>query len=396
MRTRSKVLLGVGLFVALLLQGVTALYLTGWTAMGTRASGERLARMQANDLWEGDRFGHILPQVQAPMSEMLDAWIHADNPHATPAVAPPFVARSAADFAEFPASGLRITWLGHSTLLIEIDGRRVLVDPVWGRRVSPFAWLGPERWVEPPLPFEELPPLDAVVISHDHYDHLDFPTILRLAEAHDAPFFVPLGVGAHLEYWDVPAERIVEREWWQEATIGDLRLVALPARHFSGRSMMMRDRDCTLWAGWAFIGPRHRVWYSGDTAMFPGIAEIGRRLGPFDATMVESGAYNAMWADVHLGPEQAVQAHRMARGGVMLPVHWGLFDLAMHSWTEPMERVLAAAQEQGVTVVAPRIGESFEPATPPPVERWWPDVPWRSAAAAPQVSSHLDGMPLLD
>jgi L-ascorbate metabolism protein UlaG (beta-lactamase superfamily) len=249
--------------------------------------------------------------------------------------------------------------------------------------------MGPERVHEPPLPWNELPPLDAVLISHDHYDHLDMPTIRRLIDT-DVPILVPLGVGAHLEHWQIPAERIIEHDWWDEYQLGDLRLVTTPARHFSGRSMLMTDRMQTLWAGWALIGPAHRIYYSGDTAMFPGFHEIGRRLGPFDATMIESGAYNQLWRDVHVGPEQAVQAHVMVGGKVMIPVHWGTFDLALHSWTEPVERVMIAAQRFGVTVATPQPGQSVEPATVPPPTRWWPTTEWETAEEAPVVSSSLN------
>ncbi len=384
-------LVGAGLAV-LLLQALVAAYFTGWTAMGVQASGTRLARMEASEYWQDGHFVDVLPRVDPAFFAAARAWMSGGSPHSVPAATPPVVHRVAADFAEPPAGGLRITWLGHSTLLVEIDGRRVLIDPVWGKRASPFNWLGPERFFPPPLDFDDLPPLDAVVISHDHYDHLDFPTIRRLA-ASDVPFIVPLGVGAHLEHWGVPAGRITELEWWQEQTIGDLRLVATPARHFSGRSVLMRDRDCTLWAGWALLGPRHRIYYSGDTAMFPGFTDIGERLGPFDVTMIESGAYNAMWADVHLGPEQAVQAHTMVRGGLMIPVHWGLFDLALHSWTEPIERVLVAARQQGVAVATPLPGGSVVPGAVPMPAHWWPSTPWQTAAEAPVVSSHLSTVP---
>lgn len=384
---RRLLLVGAAL-VVLLMQVVVAAYFTGWTAMGVQASGARLQRMERSDRWQDGHFVNVLPRVEPDFIPAMRAWLSQGSPHSVPSEAPPVVHRVAADFSAPPASGLRITWLGHSTLLVEIDGRRILIDPVWGERSSPFNWLGPRRFFPPPLPFDELPPLDAIVISHDHYDHLDFPTIRRLV-ASDMPFIVPLGVGAHLEHWGVPAGRITELEWWQEHVIGDLRFVATPARHFSGRSILMRDRDCTLWAGWALLGPEHRVYYSGDTAMFPGFADIGARLGPFDATMIESGAYNAMWADVHLGPEQAVQAHTMVRGNVMIPVHWGLFDLALHSWTEPIERVLIAAQDRGVTVVTPQLGASIEPEALNVVDRWWPPTPWQTAAQAPVISSHL-------
>jgi L-ascorbate metabolism protein UlaG (beta-lactamase superfamily) len=226
--------------------------------------------------------------------------------------------------------------------------------------------------------------VDAVVISHDHYDHLDVPTVKALA-ARGARWVVPLGVGAHLRAWGVPEARITELDWWEAARVGDLTLTATPARHFSGRGL--GDADRTLWAGWAIAGPAHRVFYSGDTALHEEFAEIGRRLGPFDLTMIESGAYDALWADVHLGPEQAVLAHRLVRGDVMLPVHWGLFDLALHGWTEPMERVLVAARRAGVRVASPRPGGMVEPSALGAVERWWPAVPWRTAEEAPAWSS---------
>jgi L-ascorbate metabolism protein UlaG (beta-lactamase superfamily) len=226
--------------------------------------------------------------------------------------------------------------------------------------------------------------VDAVVISHDHYDHLDVPTVKALA-ARGARWVVPLGVGAHLRAWGVPDARITELDWWEAARVGDLTLTATPARHFSGRGL--GDADRTLWAGWAIAGPAHRVFYSGDTALHEEFAEIGRRLGPFDLTMIESGAYDALWADVHLGPEQAVLAHRQVRGAVMLPVHWGLFDLALHGWTEPIERVLVAAERAGVRVASPRPGGMVEPAALGPAERWWPAVPWRTVEEAPAWSS---------
>ena len=201
-------------------------------------------------------------------------------------------------------------------------------------------------------------------------------------------FIVPLGLGAHLEYWGVSPERIVELDWWERLEVGGVEVVCAPARHFSGRAMI--DRDATLWAGWAFLGQDRRVFFSGDTGMFPGFAEIGARLGPFDVTMMEVGAYNADWPDVHMGPEQAVEAHRMVRGELMLPIHWGTFNLAFHSWVEPVERLLAAAEQAGVQVAVPRPGQSLTLAPPPDVERWWPRTPWQTAEEAPVISTGLE------
>ena len=259
---------------------------------------------------------------------------------------------------------------------------------MFGRNASPGRLFGVARFFEPPLPLDEVPELDAVVLTHDHYDHLDMGTVRRLAAA--VPRWVaPLGVGAHLERWGVPAERVTERDWWEEVEVAGTRLVCTPARHFSGRSLT--DRNRTLWCGWAFAGAERRLYATGDGGFQPGFAEVGRRLGPFDATLAEAGAYNAAWADVHLGPEQAVRAVQDARGGLMLPVHWGTFDLAFHGWTEPAERVLVAAGAAGVPVAVPRPGQSVVVDAPPAVERWWPELAWAGADAAPVVSSGLDG-----
>ncbi len=323
------------------------------------------------------------------MLRMSREYFFGGSKHRTPASPISVQTRTLREFTALP-DALTVTWLGHSTLLVELDGRRVLLDPVWGERASPFTWAGPKRFYPPPLPLSELPAIDAIVMSHDHYDHLDWPTVVALGRQTDAPFLVPLGVGAHLEHWGIAAERIVELDWWQSHSLRGLTFVATPARHFSGRSVTFSDRDATLWAGWALIGPKHRVYYSGDTAMFAGFEQIGEQLGPFDVTLIECGAYSALWADVHLGPEQAVLAHQRVRGSWLIPVHWGLFDLALHGWTEPIERVAAAARDAGVKLATPRPGQSFVfEQDAAGGERWWPDVPWTPAAEAPVVSSHL-------
>lgn len=359
---------------------------------GGVARGERLDELTRSDNWSAsdERFVNLIPMQEFDFWASIGKLFHGVE-HPTPEGDLPVVARRAQDFAQPPASGLRVTWLGHASSLIEIDGVRVLLDPVWAERASPFQWAGPSRFHAPPLPLEELLALelDAVAISHDHYDHLDHRLIEALRD--QVPrFVVPLGVGVHLEAWGVAPERITELDWWGEARLGEVRLVATPARHFTSRSLVMANRDRVLWSGWALVGPRHRVFYSGDGGLFPGFKEIGARLGPFDVTLMEVGAYDELWPDYHLGPEQAVQAHRMVRGGLFVPVHWGTFNLANHGWTEPVERALVAAEEHGVTVAVPRPGASLEPATPPALARWWPELPWRSGAEDPIVSSGLD------
>lgn len=375
---RRRVALG---FTLVLLGALLGAWLDARVALGARPKGERRARIEASPQWNGERFVDTLPRIDPPMWETTKRWVKGVE-FSVPEQPVEVVTRSRDDFAT--AHELRVTWFGHSSSLVELDGHRVLLDPVWGDRCSPFSFAGPERWYPPIIPLDELPDPDAVVISHDHYDHLDHPTIVALAER-GTLFVVPLGVGAHLERWGVSAEQLVELDWWEETRVGSLRVVATPARHFSGRGPGQADQ--TLWAGWALIGS-HRVFYSGDTAMFPGFTEIGERLGPFDVTLLEVGAYDQAWADVHLGPEQAIEAHRMVRGDLLIPVHWGLFDLALHSWTEPIERTLVAADAAGVRVASPRPGESVM-ADRATRERWWPDVPWKTADEAPVVSSGL-------
>lgn len=268
-----------------------------------------------------------------------------------------------------PSDGLHITWYGHASTLVESDGARALLDPVWSERVSPSLLVGPRRLHPAPHPLACLPPVDAVVISHDHYDHLDMATVRALARTRSMPFVVPLGVGAHLRAWGVPASRIVELDWGGETRVAGLRIVATPARHFSGRAFA---RNPTLWASWVLAGARHRVFYSGDTG-YSGEAfrDIGRDHGPFDATLIQVGAYAPSWPDIHMTPEEGVATHRDVRGELLIPVHWATFSLAPHPWTEPLDRLWAEAKAHDVALAVPRPGERVCVAAPPPVDGWW-------------------------
>ena len=239
-----------------------------------------------------------------------------------------------------PETGLRATWLGHSTVLLEVDGLRVLTDPVWGERASPVSFAGPKRFHPAPVPIAALPPLDAVIVSHDHYDHLDHPTILAAGRARRPLLHLagrgraPAGLG-HPRRAHRRARLVGERE----AARGDLTLTAAPSQHFSGRGL--GGRNSTLWSSFVIQGPRHRVFFSGDTGLTSEYQDIRARLGPFDLVMLEVGAYHPAWGDIHLGPENALQALTLLGGGAFLPVHWGTFNLAMHAWDEPAETLLA-------------------------------------------------------
>lgn len=274
------------------------------------------------------------------------------------------------DIPVIPAP-LAVTWFGHSSAMIEIDGRRLLVDPMWSRRASPSRWIGPRRLHPVPAPLGELPAVDAVLISHDHYDHLDHRTVralVRHSEKDPAPFVVPLGIGAHLREWDVPTSRIIELDWNGSAEVAGLTLTCTEARHFSGRG---RTRNTTLWSSWAVTGPEHRVFFGGDTGYTDAFADVGSRLGPFDLVLLPIGAYSHHWPDVHMTPEQTVRAHGDLRGGVLLPVHWATFNLGFHRWAEPVERVREAAAAAAVRLVVPRPGERVDLATPSAMYDWW-------------------------
>ena len=356
-----------------------------WVDFGKRPVGERRARMEASAQWGGSGFINEEPMWN-DMTSILDFADGSD--HADPQTTLPVVFSEGAVFDTPPQTGLRVTWMGHSTMVIEIDGLRILTDPIWGERASPFGWAGPKRWYDPPMPLSALPELDAILISHDHYDHLQLSTITALKDT-DTTWIVPLGVGAHLVYWGVPETRIVELDWWQSHQLGTLAIHATPTRHASGRQLL--DQNRTLWAGYALIGSEHRVYFGGDSGLTSAFQDIGEKLGPFDVTMLEIGAYHKAWPDWHLGPEQAVTAHEWLGGeAVMMPIHWGLWSLAMHGWSEPAQRVVRAAEDAGVTLAMPRPGESFEPGALEPLQQWWPDeVPWQTADQAPIVARGL-------
>lgn len=310
-------------------------------AFGVDPSGERLARIRTSPHFKDGVFqnpgGTARTRPSGSAVEFAKVFFDKDErPRRAPGGRIPVHPTTLADIARPPATGLRLTWMGHSSVLAEIDGQRVLFDPVWGERCSPFPFAGPKRLHPVPLPLAALGPVDVVVISHDHYDHLDMPSIKALAGT-DTLFAVPLGVGAHLEHWGVSADRLRELDWHEATKVGGLTLTATPARHFCGRGL--RNTQHTLWASWVVAGEEHRVFHSGDTGYFEGFKDIGAEHGPFDATMIQIGAYSDFWPDIHMTPEEGMRAHLDLQGGPsagpMLPIHWATFNLATHAWADP-------------------------------------------------------------
>ncbi|MEJ8822376.1 MBL fold metallo-hydrolase [Variovorax humicola] len=258
--------------------------------------------------------------------------------------------------------------LGHSSTLLKLRGKFWLIDPMFSERASPFAFMGPKRFHAPPIALQQLPAIDGLVISHDHYDHLDAPTIEYLAQR-VAHFFVPLAVGRRLRSMGVPAERITELDWWQSATRGDVQLTATPSQHFSGRTLT--DRSETLWASWVIQSGPQRIYYSGDSGYSDGFRKIGDRFGGFDLAMLENGQYDEWWPSVHMTPEQDIQAFEDLRAKVLLPVHNSTFDLAFHTWHAPMDRIADLAAAKQIELATPEIGEVITVGQPRTNVRWW-------------------------
>ena len=261
--------------------------------------------------------------------------------------------------------------LGHSSHLLKLRGKWWLIDPVFGERASPFSWAGPRRFHAPPLALAELPAIEGLILSHDHYDHLDQYTIEGLM-GRVQRYFVPLGVGARMRAMGVAPERIEEFDWWQEGRFGEVQLVATPAHHFSGRNL--GDRNSTLWASWVIRSGGERIYFSGDSGYFPGFAEIGRRHGPFDIALMENGAYDSYWPSSHMAPQETVRAFQDLGARVLSLVHNGTFDLAFHGWREPMERVAAIAQREGIVLATPEFGEVLTLGRPRTNRLWWREL----------------------
>jgi L-ascorbate metabolism protein UlaG (beta-lactamase superfamily) len=315
-------------------------------------------RVKNSPQFRNGRFQNEIP-AKEDMWNALVKWVGDKTKDKIPSVVPETVRRSKADFDTPPETGFRVTWVSH-----------------------------PKRFFEAPLALVDLPKLDAIILSHDHYDHLCRETVEWLRD-NRVPFVTALGVGARLVKLGVLPSLVHEHDWWETNKTFGTKLVCTPARHFSGRTLW--DRNKTLWTSWCVLGQNHRFFFSGDTAMFPGFKTIGEKYGPFDLVAMEAGAYNQAWPDVHIGPEQAVQAALDLKAKLMLPVHWATFPLSLHGWTEPGERILSAAQKRNLKVALPKPGQSFEPNSKNgyPDKKWWPETPWESAEQSPIVSTGL-------
>jgi L-ascorbate metabolism protein UlaG (beta-lactamase superfamily) len=379
---RRRRWLAVPLGVLAVLGLVTVVTTQGCAAFGGLPEGQRLARMQASTHWQGDSFVNAEPTTvmqEGGYGTMLE-WFSSEVMR-VPSCPLPVVGDTAARLAAPVQSGLRVTWLGHSSTIVELDGFVVLTDPMFSERASPSTIAGPKRFHPVPLALEALPKVDAVVISHDHYDHLDMRSVKALA-AKGVPIHVGLGNGAHLEAWGVPAAQIVELEWWQEHRLPNgLLIVSTPARHFSGRRGFANNR--TLWSSWTLVGPKHRVFSSGDTGLTEQFKQVRERYGPLDLSMLEIGMWHPAWGSIHLGPKGALEAHAWLGAAHLLPVHWSTFELGLHAWNEPPETLVTEAAKTGASVVTPMLGEPLEPLTGARGSTWWRALPPLAPACPP-------------
>lgn len=276
------------------------------------------------------------------------------------------------DIADITAfnEGTRLYWFGHSAFLMQIDSTTILIDPMLSEVPAPHPWIGDKRFSdELPIEIENLPKIDAVIISHDHYDHLDYASILKLKDKVGA-YFVPLGVGVHLEAWGVSSDKIHEKDWWEATTFKNMQLTCTPAQHFSGRKF--NNRKSTLWSSWVIKSKDANIYFSGDSGYGKHFAQIGERHGPFDLALVECGQYNKMWPDIHMFPEESAQAGLDLNARAMMPIHWGAFKLSMHAWTAPIEQIRKEAAALCIPLVTAEIGAPIRIETlPKPNTLWW-------------------------
>ena len=362
-----RFILGSILLVALIIVGVMA-FIRFSPQFGASPSGEHLKNIQLSKNYGDNTFVNQIPTTmdmgfKSGMKTMYQ-WTFEGNNRMPKNPLP----------VKFNKQNIscdtlaKVIWFGHSAILLEIDNKKILIDPMLGDAASPVSFMSKRYAYKEPIDLNDIPEIDAVILSHDHYDHLDYPSIIKLKDK-VKKFYTPLGVGAHLKSWGINADDIIELDWWNSSELDELTIIATPARHFSGRGLS--DRNKTQWASWIVKGKSEQIYFSGDSGYGPHFKEIGEKYGPFDFAMMECGQYNEKWEAIHMMPEQTIQASIDLQAKKMMPIHWSAFNLSLHSWTDPVERALSAAKLHEVHMLTPMIGQQFCPGTVENTSVWW-------------------------
>ena len=347
--------------------------LSACSSFGTRPDKSTAAEFVTSKQYNAEKgeFENRLPEVIAEMRKEAMSWgvvkdWLAGGKDRVPSQKLPEIKPNLKDFLT-EEDEIKVIWFGHSSFLLNMQGKIVLVDPVFSNSASPVSFMV-KRFQNPVLSIEELPPVDFVLISHDHYDHLDMESIKALKTT-SAQFITPLGVGSHLQGWGIPKERIIEKDWWESHKVEGIEFIATPSQHFSGRGLFNQNE--TLWASWVIQAGNHKVYFSGDSGYDTHFKEIGDKYGPFDIAFIESGQYNKRWEAVHLLPEQGVQAYKDLNAKRYFPIHWGMFELSLHTWYEPIVNLYKKSIKGEVNLLAPKIGELVRVNRPHVLEKWW-------------------------
>ncbi|MEM7550186.1 MAG: MBL fold metallo-hydrolase [Bacteroidota bacterium] len=367
MKRTLKLLLAILSGVIILITLAITIFMYTSPQFGQKPKGKDLERIKKSQNYNKKEFVNLIETKMGSFGEMMSTlpdFLFAKNTSPTKLLPVKF---NQAKYNNTD-SLCYITWYGHSAFLMEMEGKRILIDPMLGNIASPVSF-GTKRFsYEKAIPLDELKDIDAVILSHDHYDHLDYPTIKKIKDE-VGHFYTALGVGSHLKSWGVPSEKITELDWWEKSELGNIQLVATPARHFSGRGIT--DRNSTQWASWVIQGKNQNLYFSGDGGYGPHFKEIGEQYGPFDLAMMECGQYNKAWEAIHMMPEQSVQAGIDVKGKLLMPIHWGAFKLSIHEWTDPIDRFKRAGLESNISIIHPYIGERFQLGKDLPQENWW-------------------------
>lgn len=345
----------------------------GCSTFGTLPSDESVEIYQTSPNYDVNRktFVNRRPAILDEMRKRtftfsgIKEWLLGGDVERVPTSALPEV-KTDFDLFKKPAEDLKVVWFGHSSVLMNFDGKTILLDPVMSHSTGPFGFM--KRFQKPVVELSELPPIDVILISHDHYDHLDMDTI-KFFKDKTTQFIVPLGVGSHLRGWGISEERIKELDWWQSARFEDIQIIATPAQHFSGRSFANQNK--TLWASWVIRSDKHNVYFCADSGYDTHFKDIGEKYGPFDLAFIENGQYNEKWREVHLLPEESIQAYQDLKARKYFPIHWGMFNLALHSWYEPIENTAKAAEKSNIPLIVPKIGELVTVNNDYVTSYWW-------------------------